>query len=309
MIALRRGKRHGACVTSWHSSCAISLMLLCAAGTLSAAPRETIPRAYRQIAAEFGLPATVFYAAALTASGRALGGRGSRPWPWTLTFKGRRYHYPTRAAAHRALTTVLARGGTEVRVGLAALPWQRYAAELGGPWAALDPHTTLRIAAARLAPHLAARSAPIGRRTAGEFDQLIARLAPRFALYVALTRFAAQQLYAPERLLRELEGVYRVPVSDQGTVPLIRTAGTLAEIEATPLASWADETGLYVRLRNLTSQPVVLDPRTALRGEWLAATFQHARLFPAGHEADTTAVYLISARPFADALGPVGKTR
>jgi len=174
-------------------------MLLCAAGTLSAAPRETIPRAYRQIAAEFGLPATVFYAAALTASGRALGGRGSRPWPWTLTFKGRRYHYPTRAAAHRALTTVLARGGTEVRVGLAALPWQRYAAELGGPWAALDPHTTLRIAAARLAPHLAARSAPIGRRTAGEFDQLIARLAPRFALDPRLVRevVAAESAHDP----------------------------------------------------------------------------------------------------------------
>ncbi len=109
-------------------------------------------------------------------------------------------------------------------------------------------------------------------------------------------------------------------------MPLIRTAGTLAEnaerveaagtppanramgaaIEATPLASWADETGLYVtavRLRNRTHRAVILDPRTALRGEWLAATFQHARLFPHGHEADTTAVYLISARPFADALG------
>lgn len=130
--------------------------------------------------------------------------------------------------------------------------------------------------------------------------------------YIALTRFAAQQLYAPERLLRELDGVYRVPVPDRGTVPLIRTAGTLAEIEATPLASWTDETGLYVtavRLRNRAARHVVLDPRTALRGEWLAATFQHARLFPAGHEADTSAVYLISARPFADALGPVGKTR
>ena len=51
-------------------------MLLCAAGTLSAAPREAIPGAYRQIAAEFGLPATVLYGTALTASGRALGHRG-----------------------------------------------------------------------------------------------------------------------------------------------------------------------------------------------------------------------------------------
>ncbi|MGH8615011.1 MAG: DUF3438 family protein [Gammaproteobacteria bacterium] len=37
---------------------------------------------------------------------------------------------------------------------------------------------------------------------------------------VALTRFAAQQLYAPERLLRALEGVYQVPLPDRGPVAL-----------------------------------------------------------------------------------------
>jgi integrating conjugative element protein (TIGR03749 family) len=135
---------------------------------------------------------------------------------------------------------------------------------------------------------------------------------PRRHGYVALTCFAAQQLYAPDRLLRALDGVYRVLIPDRGPVPLIRTAGTLAEVEATPLASWADETGLYVtavRLRNRTHGAVVLDPRTALRGEWLAATFHHARLFPAGHEADTTAVYLVSARPFEDALGVFARPR
>jgi len=42
----------------------------------------------------------------------------------------------------------------------------------------------------------------------------------------------------------------------------------------------------------------VLDPRQ-LRGNWLAATFQHARLLPVGGVADSTAVYLISALPFA----------
>jgi hypothetical protein len=43
--------------------------------------------------------------------------------------------------------------------------------------------------------------------------------------------------------------------------------------------------------------PQILDPRD-LRGAWLTATFQHHRLLPKGDEADTTAVYLISARPF-----------
>jgi len=124
--------------------------------------------------------------------------------------------------------------------------------------------------------------------------------------YVALTRFAAQLLYAPGRLLRDLGGLYRVPVPDRRAVALIRTGAVLGEVEATPLAGWADENGLYVtavRLRNRSHRALILDPRTALRGEWLTATFQHARLLPAGHEADTTAVYLISAQPFADALG------
>lgn len=148
--------------------------------------------------------------------------------------------------------------------------------------------------------------APREDRVENSAAAIAALPAPKGYGYVALTRHAAQQLYAPDRLLRDLPGVYRVPVPDRSTVPLIRTAGTLAEIEATPLASWADEAGIYVtavRLRNRTHRAVILDPRTALRGEWLAATFQHARLFPTGHEADTTAVYLISARPFADALG------
>jgi hypothetical protein len=59
--------------------------------------------------------------------------------------------------------------------------------------------------------------------------------------------------------------------------------------------------GLYVtavKLTNRTDQPQILDPRD-LRGSWLTATFQHNRLLAAGSEADTTAVYLISARPFA----------
>ena len=58
--------------------------------------------------------------------------------------------------------------------------------------------------------------------------------------------------------------------------------------------------GLYVtavKLTNRTELPQTLDPRD-LQGTWLSATFQHHRLLPMGDEADTTAVYLISARPF-----------
>ena len=112
--------------------------------------------------------------------------------------------------------------------------------------------------------------------------------------YVALTRFAAQQLYAPARLLRVTPGIVRVPVT-QAPVDLVRGG----QVEAVPVAAW--RAGLHtvtaVRLQNKSLEPVVLDPRE-LRGPWLTATFQHNRLLPAGSDADATAVYLISTRPF-----------
>lgn len=112
--------------------------------------------------------------------------------------------------------------------------------------------------------------------------------------YVALTRFAAQQLYAPARLVQDRPGIVRVPVMQE---PISLLYG--GAIDATPLVAWRAG-ALYVtavKLTNRTDQPQTLDPRN-LRGSWLTATFQHNRLLAAGSEADTTAVYLISARPF-----------
>jgi integrating conjugative element protein (TIGR03749 family) len=116
--------------------------------------------------------------------------------------------------------------------------------------------------------------------------------------YVTLTRYAAQQMYAPSRLRPSFPGVFRIPLTT-AKVNLVRGGA----VEATPLIAWQGG-GLFVtvvRLRNRTAYPVVLDPRD-LRGAWLTATFQHARLFPQGDEADVTCVYLISARPFEDSL-------
>jgi integrating conjugative element protein (TIGR03749 family) len=116
--------------------------------------------------------------------------------------------------------------------------------------------------------------------------------------YATLTRFAAQQLYAPARLLHDVPGIRRIPVA-RDPIDLVRGGA----IHATPLVAWGAG-GYYltaVKLTNRTDQPQVLDPRD-LRGAWLTATFQHNRLLPTGNEADTTAVYLISARPFAVAF-------
>lgn len=116
--------------------------------------------------------------------------------------------------------------------------------------------------------------------------------------YVALTRYAAQQLYGPRRLQPEARGIRQVSVSDD-SVPMVRGA----EVKAEPVAAWRGGEWYVtaVQLTNAVDRPVELDPRD-LRGDWLTATFQHARLHPAGASADTTAVYLVSDRPFEESF-------
>ena len=116
--------------------------------------------------------------------------------------------------------------------------------------------------------------------------------------YVSLTRFAAQQMYAPTRLLNAAPGVVRVPLQQQRIALVPGSA-----IEAVPLVSWraGDLFVTAVKLSNRSAKPQVLDPRT-LRGTWLSAAFQHSRLLPAGDEADTTAAYLVSSQPFVASL-------
>ena len=116
--------------------------------------------------------------------------------------------------------------------------------------------------------------------------------------YVALSRFAAQTLHAPPRLVPHESGIVRVPIPPD-PVPLVQDL----RVQAVPVAAWKAG-GYYVsavQLTNLESRPVTLDPRE-LCGSWLAATFQHNRLQPAGDALDTTTVYLVSDRSLETAL-------
>lgn len=120
--------------------------------------------------------------------------------------------------------------------------------------------------------------------------------------YVKLTRFASHQLYAPTRLAISEAGIWPVPLRTEGPVRLLigRNAGA---VEAVVIAAWrsANYYVTAVRLRNTGRSAVTIDPRD-LRGRWLAATSQHGRLLPAGDEADTSALYLISSRSFEESL-------
>lgn len=117
--------------------------------------------------------------------------------------------------------------------------------------------------------------------------------------YATLIRTAAQQVYAPARLRRLPEGVRAAPVAG-GTTEFLLRGGA---VEATPLAAWRSGSlhVTAVKLRNRTYGTTILDPRR-LRGRWLAAAFQHGNLAGRGDLRDTTALYLVSDRPYAEAL-------
>lgn len=120
---------------------------------------------------------------------------------------------------------------------------------------------------------------------------------------ISLTRFAIQSLFAPARLLITLHGVNRVPMRTQKTVALVYGAA----VRAHPLISWSGE-GLYitaVELKNELNKRIVLDPRKLL-GEWQTATFYPTNILNARDRHETTTVFLVSSRPFGEALSALG---
>lgn len=116
---------------------------------------------------------------------------------------------------------------------------------------------------------------------------------------ITLTRFAIQSLYAPQRLLVIPEGVGRVPMQTRRQIQLIYGAS----MEARPLISWHADMFYVtaVELKNLLNKEVIIDPRLMV-GNWQTATFYPTNtLAPRGKE-DTTTVFLVSDRPFNEAL-------
>ena len=135
-------------------------------------------------------------------------------------------------------------------------------------------------------------------------DQAGARTARRETpVPVVLTRFAAQNLYAPLRTVEPLAGVMRVNLRrdlDLGTLmPSL-------PVRAAALASWRleDQWVTAARLTNGSSSWITLDPRV-LQGDFLTATFQHETLGPRGTPEDTTVLYLVTrGRGLAQSLLP-----
>ncbi|MBG3848987.1 TIGR03749 family integrating conjugative element protein [Xanthomonas sp. WHRI 8391] len=120
---------------------------------------------------------------------------------------------------------------------------------------------------------------------------------------VVLTRYAAQNLYAPLRTVEAAPGVTRVNL--RRNLPLETLLPTLP-VKATALASWRleDQWVTAVQLTNTSGTWIDLDPRT-LQGDILTAAFQHPALGPHGQSEDTTVVYVVTrGRSLAQSLLP-----
>lgn len=161
---------------------------------------------------------------------------------------------------------------------------------------AAAPATPVRIAVAGGAT-TASTSPPQTLRATGPKQSP----APNHGL-MTLTRFAAQQVYAPERLIAPLAGVSRTHLTET-VAPQIYEG---AIVEVTPLAAWQSSNGLYVtalKLRNRLDKGFEIDPRH-LRGRWLTTTLHHRTLGPRGADTDTTTAYVVSDRRFEEAAAP-----
>ena len=114
----------------------------------------------------------------------------------------------------------------------------------------------------------------------------------RTPIPVALTRYAAQSLYAPLRTVESLPGVRRVPLKLRSELPTLLPT---ENVSSTPIAAWrlGDYWVTAVKLRNRGLETVQLDPRR-LQAKLFAATFQHAFLGPVGSAEDTTLAYLVT---------------
>ncbi|MEE3701163.1 TIGR03749 family integrating conjugative element protein [Mannheimia haemolytica] len=125
---------------------------------------------------------------------------------------------------------------------------------------------------------------------------------PQLPIPAALTRYAAQSLYAPLRAVEPLEGVRRVA---HRLPKKITTLLPAYSIEATPLISWQlDEYVVTaIRLQNKGNSQITLDPRE-LQGQFYAATFQHNWLGRYGSNEDTTTLYLVTEGYANNALIP-----
>ena len=108
---------------------------------------------------------------------------------------------------------------------------------------------------------------------------------------VALTRYAAQQLFAPKRLLERVAGVRQTTLPTDVSSIYLDSA-----VKTKPLGAWRTRSQIVVaiQLENTSSIPVKVNPK-AVRGHWRTVSFLRTELAPANEPAQTTVMFLVGS--------------
>jgi len=92
--------------------------------TLSRAQASCAPMAYQDVAAEWLIPADVFYAISLTESGRYTKEFGYNVWPWALNIDEQSHYPETKEAALVLINRAIERGTDKIAIGLMQVYWR-----------------------------------------------------------------------------------------------------------------------------------------------------------------------------------------
>ena len=159
-----------------------------------------IPRAYRLIANQYGVPVEVFFAIALQESGKS-GKDKFLPWPWTLNIDRKGYYFDTREEAEMALLKAMNEAKQNgkigrVAVGLGQIYMPSHVSQFESPIQALDPARNLNYAAQLLVEHysntikdgrpdwwvaVGRYHSPGNKRFANEYRQLVFKKCLKFS--------------------------------------------------------------------------------------------------------------------------------
>ena len=132
---------------TWHG---VRVLLLCAGLFITSVAKGEVPSAYRQVAQQYGVPAEVLYAIALTESRQHFGGGIVRPWPWTANVQGKPYFFRTRQEMTTFLHRLLRQGNRSFDVGLMQISWRHHGHRFTSLEQAIDPVVNLQAGAAYL---------------------------------------------------------------------------------------------------------------------------------------------------------------
>ena len=124
---------------------------------LSVGVSADVPRAYRIIADQYGIPVDVFFSIALQESGKS--GRDKYlPWPWTLNIDNKGHYFDSREEAEIALLNAMEGAKQQgkvakVAVGIGQIYMPSHVTQFTSPIQALDPTLNLNYAAKLLVEH------------------------------------------------------------------------------------------------------------------------------------------------------------